>query len=77
MKAIQYSQCEYMGQAGNVHLIISELRFPVGTRKTSHCTEITRSQQQRGVNNGTVVSEMTEVGSSLSDCRPRILKIKA
>lgn len=36
MKAIQCSQREYERQPGNVHLIISELRFPVGVRKKSH-----------------------------------------
>lgn len=70
MKAIQYSQCEYVRQPGNAHLIISELRFQVGERKRSHCAKITRSGQQRGVDNDAVVSEMTEVCSPLTVCVP-------
>lgn len=76
MKTIQYSLCEYVRRQGNVHLITSEICFPVGEGMKSHCAEITRSRKQRGVDNNDIVSEMTEVASLLSVCRPHRLRIK-
>lgn len=72
-----HPQCECVRRPGNIHLIISEPLFPVGDREKSHWAEITRSGQQRGVNNCAVVSEMTEVCSFLRVGRPRMLRFKA
>lgn len=67
MKAIQCSQCECVKRPGSAHLIISELHFQVGERERGVIAQKSQGPgQQRGVNNDTVVSEMTEVRSFLS-----------
>lgn len=64
MKAIQHSQCGCRRRPWERSFNRPRAVLPSGREsEESHCTEITRSRQQRGVNNDVVVSEMTEVCS--------------